>query len=94
MQETPYTRPWHYEEVGWLFLRSAAFTPGVSPWYSLYRRMSGPQNQSGQEGVKKNLHLSDTRDRTRTVQPIVKRLAASAIIIIIIIIIIITIIIE
>ena len=26
--------------------------------YSFYRRLSGPQDQSGQEGVKKNLHPS------------------------------------
>ena len=34
--------------------------------YSFYRRLSGPQHQCGDEGVKKNLHNSDTRDRTRT----------------------------
>ena len=46
------------------------------PWYSYYSRLSGPQKQSGYEGVKKNLHPSDTRDRTRAVEPVVKRLAA------------------
>ena len=43
------------EEVGWLVLRSAAFTPGESPRYSFGRRLSGPQDQSGHEGAKKNL---------------------------------------
>ena len=43
--------------------------------YSFYRRLSGSQDQSGHE-VKENLHLSDTRDRTSSVQPVVKRLAA------------------
>ena len=59
-------------------LRSAAFTPGEIPRYSFYRRLSGPQGQSGHEGVKKNLHPSETRDRTRAVQPAAKRLAAWA----------------
>ena len=45
------------------------FTPEEIPRYSFYRRLSGPQDQSGHEGVKKNLHPSDTRDRTRAVQP-------------------------
>ena len=49
-------------------LRSAAFTPREGPWYSFYRGLSGPQDQSGQEGVKKNIHPSDTRDRTWAVQ--------------------------
>ena len=30
--------------------------PGEIPRYSFYRRLSGPQGQSGHEGVKKNLH--------------------------------------
>ena len=38
--------------------------------YSFYRRLSGPQDQSEHEAVKKNLHPSDTRERTRAVQPI------------------------
>ena len=41
-----------------------------------YRRLSGPQDQSGHEGVKKNLHPSDTRDRTRAVQIVATPLAA------------------
>ena len=65
-------------EIGWLVLCSAAFTPGEIPRYSFYRMLSGPQDQSGHEGVKKNLHPSDTRDRTRAVQPVAKRLAACA----------------
>ena len=32
----------------------------LEPRYSVYRRLSGPQDQSGYEGVKKNLHPSDT----------------------------------
>ena len=52
--------------------------PGESPppRFSFYGRLSGLQDQSGHEGVKKNVHLSDTRDRTRAVQPVVKRLVA------------------
>ena len=61
----PHIPPWHYEEVGWLVLRSAAFTPrGKSP-ISFYRGLSRPQDLSGHEGVKKNLHRSDTWDQTR-----------------------------
>ena len=44
--------------------------------YSFYRRLSIPQDQPGHEEVKKSLHTSDTRDRTRAVQPVAKRLAA------------------
>ena len=44
--------------------------PRGKPRYSFYRRLSGPQDQSGHEGVKKNLHTSETRDRTRAVQPV------------------------
>ena len=40
------------EELGWLVLRSADFTPREIPQYSFYRRLSGPQDQSGHEGVK------------------------------------------
>ena len=39
----------------------------LCPRYSYYSRLSGPQEQSGYEGVKKNLHHSDTRDRIRAV---------------------------
>ena len=53
---------------------SAAFTPEKSPRYSFYRRLSGPQDQSGHEGAKKNSTPSYTRDRTRAVQPIAQRL--------------------
>ena len=78
MQVSTYSQPRHKDEVGWLVLCSAAFTPEEIPRYSFYRRLSGPQGQSGHEGVKNNLHPSDTRDRTRAVQPVVKRLAAWA----------------
>ena len=78
MQGSTYSQPRHYVQVGWLVLRSAAFTPGEIPQYSFYRRLSEPQGQSGHEGVKKNLHSSYTRDRTRAVQPVAKRLAAWA----------------
>ena len=40
--------------------------------------LRGPKDQSGHEGVKNNLLPSDTRDRTRDVQPVVKRLVAWA----------------
>ena len=49
---------------------------------SIYTRgklpeLSGHQDQSGtHEEVIKNLHSSDTRDRSRTVQPVAKRLVA------------------
>ena len=59
-------------KVGWLVLHSAAFTPRESPWYSFYRRLSGPQDQSGDEGVKKSLHLFDIRDRIHAVLPIIR----------------------
>ena len=39
------------------------FYPWGKPQYSFYRRPSGPQDQSGHKGVKKNLHPSDTQDR-------------------------------
>ena len=64
--------------IGWLLLRSAAFTPGESPRYSFYRRLSGSQDQSGHKEVKKNVQPSDTRDRTRAVQPVPQHLAAWA----------------
>ena len=38
--------------------------------YSFYSQLSAPQGKSGHEGVKKNLHHSDTRDRTRAVSTI------------------------
>ena len=44
--------------------------------YSFYRRLSGPQDQSGHKGAKKNLHSSDTWDRTRAIQPIAQHLVA------------------
>ena len=50
--------------------------PEESPQYSFYRRLSGPQDQSGHERAKKNLHPSDTRDWTRAIQPVAQRLAA------------------
>ena len=52
--------------------------PEEIPRYSFYRRLGGPQGQFGHEGVKKIFHLSDTRDRTRAVQLVAKRLAAWA----------------
>ena len=50
----------------------------LHPRYSFYRRLSGPQDYSGHQGVKRNLHPSDTRDRIRAVQPVAKHLAAWA----------------
>ena len=44
-----YTQPRHLEKVGWLVLRSAAFTPR----YSFYSRLSDPRSSSGYETVKK-----------------------------------------
>ena len=48
------------------------------PWYSFCRRLREPQDQSGYEGVKKNLHPSDTQDWTRAVRSIAKCHAAWA----------------
>ena len=56
-------------EVGWLVLCSVTFTPRESPRYSFYRRLSGPQDQSGRDGVKKNINPSDTQDRTWAIEP-------------------------
>ena len=50
--------------------------PGEGTQYSFYKRLSEPQNQSGYEGMNKYHHPSDTRDRTRAVQSIAKRLNA------------------
>ena len=62
------------KEVGLLVLCLAVFTPG-NPRYSYYRILSGPLDQSGHEGVKKNLYASDSRYRTRAVQSVAKLLA-------------------
>ena len=45
------------------------------PWYSFYSRLSGLQEQSGYEGVKKISTTLDIRDLTRAVEPITKHLA-------------------
>ena len=50
--------------------------PRGKPRYSFYRRLSGPQVQSGHERMKKNIHSTAARDRTQAVQPVVQRLAA------------------
>ena len=42
--------------------------PRKIPRYSFYRRLSGHQGQAAHEDVKKNLHISDTPDRTRAVK--------------------------
>ena len=52
--------------------------PDESSRYSFYRRLNGPQDQSGYEGPKKNLHPSDIRDRTWAAQRVPKRRAALA----------------
>ena len=57
-----------------LTLRSIVFTPGKLR----YRRLRVHQDRSDHEEEKTNLHPSDTRDRTRAVQPVAKRLAAWA----------------
>ena len=65
-----YLQPQHEEEVGRLALCLAIFTP-EKPQYSFYRRSSGPQDQSGHEGVKKTLPLSATwvKLRPSSLQP-------------------------
>ena len=66
--------------IGWGRVASPTlgrlYPRGYSP-VLIYRRLSGPQGQPG-DGVRKNLHSSDTGDRTRVVEPIAKRLAAWA----------------
>ena len=59
MKGSTYTQPRRYEDVGWLVIHSAALAPGT--------HFIGGQYQSVHEGVKKNLHPSDTRDQTRAV---------------------------
>ena len=49
MQGSTYSQPRQKDEEGWLVLRSTAFTPGEIYRYSFYRRLSGPQDQSGHE---------------------------------------------
>ena len=48
------------------------------PWESPSTHFTGCSvvDQCEHEGVKKNFNLSDNRDRTRTVQPVARRLAA------------------
>ena len=58
-------------------LYSLNFLKPVSTRYSIYRRLSCPQEQSGHEGEKEKIsNPSDTREQTRAVQHVVKRLAA------------------
>ena len=52
------------------------YSKGEPLRYSFYRRLSGPQDQCGHEGVSKNLHPSDTQDRTQAIQLVVKCLAS------------------
>ena len=47
--------------------------PRESPWYSFYRRLSGPQDMKKRRKISTP---SETRDRTRAVQPVAQRLAA------------------
>ena len=46
------------------------------PRYSFYSRLSGPQEQSGYEGVKRISTPSDTQDRTWAVETVAKCLVA------------------
>ena len=73
MQGSTYSQSRHQDEVGWLVLRSATFTPGDIPQYPFYRSLSGPQSQS-ENGVKKNLHPPDTWNRTRPSKPLANTL--------------------
>ena len=45
-----------------IFTATALGRGSLYPWYSFYRRLSGPQDQSGCEGVEKNLHPFDSQD--------------------------------
>ena len=68
------TQPRHWEEIGWLVLRSATSTlRKIIPILIIYRKLDG-SDQSEHEGLKKNLHTSDSRDRTRAVQVVAKHL--------------------
>ena len=78
MQGSTYRQPRHYEEAGWLIPTLGRLYPRGRPRYEFYWRLSGPQDQSGHEGAKKNLHPCNTRDRTRLIKPVAKHLAAWA----------------
>ena len=58
--------------LGWLVLHVAAFTSGESSWYSFYRRLSEPHDQSGHEKAKKKI---STPSNTQAIQPVAKHLA-------------------
>ena len=66
------------KEVGWLILFSAAFASWESPRYSFLGGWVDPRNSLDTKDWKKISTVSDTRDRTRAVQLIAKRLAAWA----------------
>jgi hypothetical protein len=48
----------------------AALAPEKSPWYTLDRRLGGPQNRSGRGGKEKNLMIDPARNWTPVVQPV------------------------
>jgi hypothetical protein len=52
----------------------AALPPGKEPRYPLYRRLGGPQSQSGRCGEEKILHPTGTQtSNSRVIQPIASR---------------------
>jgi hypothetical protein len=56
----------------WSASRPGRFTHWEkSPWYSLDRRLGGPQSQSGRCGEEKNLTLAG--NRTPAIQPVARR---------------------
>ena len=65
-------QPRHYEEVGWLVLCSAAFTPRESPQYSFYRGAEWTPGPVWTRRSEENFYPSDTR----AIQSITKHLAA------------------
>ena len=64
-----------YDNHGSTRVNASPTLDHLYPQFSFYR-LSRPQDQSGHGGVKKNLHPSYTRDRTRAIQSVAKRLAA------------------
>jgi hypothetical protein len=56
--------PWYWMEVSGQLHAPAALPQGKSPWYTLDRRLGGPQSRSGLGGEEKNSQLPRLRTRT------------------------------
>ena len=79
MQGSTYTQPRHWEEVGRLVLRSAAFTHEETPGTHFIGGWVDPRTSLNTKEWWKISTPSDTRDWTRAVHSVAKRLAAWAI---------------